>query len=613
MSEKETLSERSEVRTMGQNQYSQENKLQDEANETLTLLALLSKKDQIIGRLNTELLNLKSELLQKSDDTNRKIAGIVDQSWGKDLEISCLEKNKTGLKQTLVNIESSNQTLSNGLRSTEQELKTVKMALSQCQSTLRETTDSAAKKIHELEATNSTNRKELTKVVNDFNMRESSYNEERTYLKEQTRLLNNELAVAKAANQQQIDDFNKLKQTYLDKLDNEEKEIKKLKSAEEKLQFEINQLLTQLKTEATRCNNANTDLNQALESLHKTELVMEKATRKNETEKHSILHEKNLLKSEIERLNHKITLLTSEQVAADRKIRDEHTQRHDLEQKIQNLSLLAQEAIDLRKSVENAQQLEKTQAENHAKQVSELQNQIIDERAKFKNLQSQMVNLSHEREQLNKTRHDLKVKIEKFEIQEQKLAKEQKQLHDTSLEIENREAQLRSYATALTREKTEALRFSKQLAEELRAARATHPLKDYLRLTEFELTKIEVQLKKTPALSTERPQLESCLTQLIEQREFLKNVLASTQRQLEARADEFLKAIQSGRLAPVPPLPPSKQKQSKRPETRPEIDPEFPSDDPAVTNTHSPRLSADTEVNWPEFQVKWANLNQDLT
>jgi len=128
--------------------------------------------------------------------------------------------------------------------------------------------------------------------------------------------------------------------------------------------------------------------------------------------------------------------------------------------------------------------------------------------------------------------------------------------HGARLEL--RENQLRVYSSALSKEKSEMQKIAKNLVKEIRMLSATHPLRDYVAATEFELSKIEIQLKKTPTVSAERAQYEDYLTKLVEQRDFLKGVLGSSQRQYETQVSELERLVSGSLLSPVPPPPPTK-------------------------------------------------------
>ncbi len=105
-------------------------------------------------------------------------------------------------------------------------------------------------------------------------------------------------------------------------------------------------------------------------------------------------------------------------------------------------------------------------------------------------------------------------------------------IRSESAKLRATEAKLKDLALHLETEKTEVRKFSKILTEELDSAMAVHPLQDYLEMTRFELSKLELQLKKTPFTHPERPKLETALTSLVEQRDFLDSLILNSRRQL---------------------------------------------------------------------------------
>ena len=141
--------------------------------------------------------------------------------------------------------------------------------------------------------------------------------------------------------------------------------------------------------------------------------------------------------------------------------------------------------------------------------------------------------------------------------QESRNAIEEKTLEKKSIQLERQEEQLRVYATSLSTTRNSVKEFSKELVQDIQATRSIHPLKDYLSLTEFELAKVELQLKKTPTASTERPKLESCLEQLLEQRNFLRSTIETSQKENEQRAALIHKIADGQKLPYVPPPPPN--------------------------------------------------------
>ena len=133
---------------------------------------------------------------------------------------------------------------------------------------------------------------------------------------------------------------------------------------------------------------------------------------------------------------------------------------------------------------------------------------------------------------------------------------EEKALERKAVQLERQEEQLRVYATSLSNTRNEVKEFSKELVSDIEATRTLHPLNDYLALTEFELSKIELQLKKTPTVSSDRPKLETCLEQLMTQRNFLRSTIDSSHKENEKRASIILKIAESSNLPYIPPPPP---------------------------------------------------------
>jgi chromosome segregation ATPase len=125
-----------------------------------------------------------------------------------------------------------------------------------------------------------------------------------------------------------------------------------------------------------------------------------------------------------------------------------------------------------------------------------------------------------------------------------------------SAEVAQREEQLRQYANFVTDQKAELVRQTRKLAEEIEMTGRMHPLRDYLEVTEFELSKIEVRLKVTPTLSMDRPRLEAQIVQLTEQRTFLRSVIEASSKRLAEQAAGILALVNSPSLGATPPIPP---------------------------------------------------------
>lgn len=122
--------------------------------------------------------------------------------------------------------------------------------------------------------------------------------------------------------------------------------------------------------------------------------------------------------------------------------------------------------------------------------------------------------------------------------------------------VERQARQLQFYSENLNQEKALVTQAAKQLVHELNLAKQNNPLRDYYLATQRELSKVEIQLKKTPTISYERGYLENYLTSLVEQRDFLKSVIENSQRQVDKQTQSLMRIVQSERMLPIPPSPP---------------------------------------------------------
>ena len=162
----------------------------------------------------------------------------------------------------------------------------------------------------------------------------------------------------------------------------------------------------------------------------------------------------------------------------------------------------------------------------------------------------------HQREQtinsLNERlgRLESKEQVEKFDF-ESKLATIAKQ--------ENR---LKNYANSLNKMNLKLVQACAQLAREIQSAKTLHPLRDYLKLTEREIIELEGILKVTPLQASERESQKLAMKQLLEQREFLTQLIRASEEELKQQATvvEQIARQSSRSTAPPPPPPQTKTK-----------------------------------------------------
>ena len=105
---------------------------------------------------------------------------------------------------------------------------------------------------------------------------------------------------------------------------------------------------------------------------------------------------------------------------------------------------------------------------------------------------------------MNKEFADEVAKSKSIRKENEELRAEQAEYADANSRLRLQENQLRHFASSLGKEKTEIAKLGETLLGELRLLSKTHPLKDYLSATEFEISKVSLQLKTTPTLAPER-------------------------------------------------------------------------------------------------------------
>ncbi len=225
---------------------------------------------------------------------------------------------------------------------------------------------------------------------------------------------------------------------------------------------------------------------------------------------------------------------------------------------------LAQERLNQEK-IEEACQIKITdEQKKHDELVQAFNLNLSEERNKQENLQIEFsAKIAEEQkkqdeiiqkfnEQINEIRADssakeqaLLKKVEDERATQARLIEEQKKL----------EKQTSQYMKFISQEKSKAQMIIGQLAQEIHQAITLHPLRDYLLATEKEISKVECELKKTPTISEHRLQFETMIGQLIAQRDYIKDLIAKTEKHLNSYNGTLERVTKSGFLALSPPPP----------------------------------------------------------
>lgn len=589
----------------------QKEKLGSKAGELDELNAQIQQLHQTIKALRTELSNTR-------EHSNVKLSGLLDDNWAKDLEVNRLKEVTLNLQIEVKNLQAANEQTSARLIDAADEIERTEFSLQEVQSDRAHLNEKCQKFATELETEKAKsqalgqnldfNAQAMRRLEDKFEAQASELNQAHRFAEQQALAATENLNQLKFSTQMEINRLQAEKETAV--------------SQACALQSEIEMTIEKMTTERTELETALTEM-QAKINLKCSELS-EAESREESCRLELFTLNKDLynLNADRQRFEIEIKALKANLLDAQNQLKDrEHTiitgqqeiahledkvaqQTAEIVRRSLEMNTATEHISDLKKTIDSIQRAHKAEVDAYAARETDYRDELNHLRADHIELQTDNRDASENLERMKERLEDMRLEHLRFEQLKQKTEKQafeldlaNRQLEAWNQQLENRELQLRRYATALTKEKTEALRFSKQIADEIKAAQATHPLKDYLKLTEFELSKIEVQLKKTPMLSPDRSKLETALSQLIDQREFLKTVLGSTQRQLEKQAMEFMKLIQSGRLAPVPPPPP-------RPAT---VMRSGLSEASQTARSAEASQAEDATVN-----VKWQGLNQDL-
>jgi hypothetical protein len=211
-----------------------------------------------------------------------------------------------------------------------------------------------------------------------------------------------------------------------------------------------------------------------------------------------------------------------------------------------------------------------TQLAENQRTIATLRRTAASQALELKRLRESETALSKRCQQESESTERLWAELEKarstIESRQQEWAQSKREAEaflEKSTKLDRQKKRLEEYAEALNRDKQAVRSLARQLMDEVQAGQASHPLTDYLALTEYELSRVEIQLKKTPTIAADRAKLEQCLTEMIQQRDFLKSVISASREHAEKQAAALLKIFTNAQLAPTPPAPPPAPAQPK--------------------------------------------------
>ncbi|MEO0337434.1 MAG: hypothetical protein AAF202_13650, partial [Pseudomonadota bacterium] len=201
--------------------------------------------------------------------------------------------------------------------------------------------------------------------------------------------------------------------------------------------------------------------------------------------------------------------------------------------------------------------------------ITELQteSQVLRERSsEFESVKSQLAEANAKVAVFEKQSDSLKAGLAKVDQELDSLSDQRKEmsLNEENMRSEfdrlkSRESQMSQFTKQLDDQKVELKKFAKRLAYEMKTSKAFHPLRSLLKLTEAEISKLEVKLSRTAPLAVERASLQEQFEKLVHQRDMIKKSIAQSEIEIEKQATEVVALTQRSVLVPLPPLPPKKK------------------------------------------------------
>jgi chromosome segregation ATPase len=182
-------------------------------------------------------------------------------------------------------------------------------------------------------------------------------------------------------------------------------------------------------------------------------------------------------------------------------------------------------------------------------QASDLGFKVLQAAERYEDMVHQKQMYEKDEERTKKLYSVLKVKDDELKVAMSSLAK--------------REEQLSLYSRWVDSQKEGIQRQVIKLASELTTTKEMNPLHPYLKITEREISKIEVLMTKSNVFGPQRAQLENQYEQLIKQRDEVRELLVRTNLEVDHKAQALISVLKSSEFIPVPPLPPGKVEESE--------------------------------------------------
>lgn len=156
-------------------------------------------------------------------------------------------------------------------------------------------------------------------------------------------------------------------------------------------------------------------------------------------------------------------------------------------------------------------------------------------------------------EDLIKKSDDTKILFEtELENLQKQILQKEKIILDNEIKNEQLTKQATQYVKFIEAERIQVKKVLQHLTVEIKTAVTLHPLKDYRDATDLELRRVELELKKMPASSSQRRAIENRLEQLYIQRNQLNELINKTEKHISAFESELKKVEHRAQVLEVP-------------------------------------------------------------
>ncbi len=531
----------------------------------------LKQQCQSVEASKVQLQNENQRHLNQLDATTRVQERMSRQLKKAEDHIESLKQSKTtlvdNLKGQLAELRTQNNILTSQMTHSEEKTKKWEKAertILDLRSIVGEKTDRIRKLEMQIESANDQLQNEQARIekVSDQIVK-VKVNEERLQVEAQNLFrTNQELS-------RQLLDFEK--QSAKKDLTHEkiQQEVEQLKSAKNLLEKQLQEQKYYLESATDREKSLRAEIDKVV--AEKAELLKSCEDLKGQNQK--ISRHLSAKDQKIVNLTEQINSLNGKNSEVVDDLNQLRNQNAEMSQQLQKVSIERNHFSDQIKRLNAEKKTMASCIEKLQSSKSELTEQIQAQVKQNEDLQNQIQSmLSHKKawaldekrfSDLNEFADEISAKAKVVEAKEKQLLALEEELAGRQQNISSQESHFSQYVQMVNAAKQDLKNQISKMDQEIQLSLRLNPLKDYMKMTEREIDRVDLQLKKTPTLSSDRTRLETYLDDLFEQRIFLKENIRKISQDVEKRRGQLSEIYKSAALSTTPPMPPHISKESQ--------------------------------------------------